>query len=175
MNKEMCPLDVSLSLSFNGIASETHPVGLNISMFPALDTPQTLTYAEKKRHSAFKNRADRKRSSLETISPDSEANSNRFIIDFHSCMFGIQDVEAHLLYNCKLSMSTFPSTVSSVMTAGDIDHRGGVITPLCLEYHVLVYIECGQTVLYFDKTQKKKKKDPVIDPLLLPPIEILIT
>lgn len=60
------------------------------------------------------------------------------------------------------------------MTAGDIDHRGGVITPLCSEYYLLVYIEIGQTVLYFDMTQKKKK-DPVIDPLLLPPIEILIT
>lgn len=129
MNKEMCPLDVSLSLSFNGIASKTYPVVLNISMFPALDTPQTLT-CRTKCHSAFKNRADRIRSGLETISQDSKANSNRFIIDFHSCIFSIQDVEAHLLYNCKLSMSTFPSTVSSVMMAGDIDHRGGVITPL---------------------------------------------
>lgn len=47
------------------------------------------------------------------------------------------------------------------MTTGDIDHRGGVITPLCSEYHVLVYIECGQTVLYFDTTQKKKKKTQI--------------
>lgn len=40
------PLDVSLSLSFNGIASKSYPVGVNISVFRALDTPQTLTYAE---------------------------------------------------------------------------------------------------------------------------------
>lgn len=62
-----------------------------------------------------------------------------------------------IIASCQCQL--FPSTVSSVMTAGDIDHRGGVITPLCSEYHVLVFIECGQTVLYFDTTQKKRKKE----------------
>lgn len=137
-------------------------------MFPALDSPQTLTY------SASKNRADRRRSGLKTITQDSKANSNRFIIDFHSWIFSIQDVEAHLLYNCKLSMSNFP--INCIFCNDGGWHR----PPWWGNYSFLFRIPraCIYIYKWTDCSllwHESRKKGPVIDPLLLPPIEILIT
>lgn len=145
---------------------------------PSLGYSSDSNLCRTKRHSASKNWADRGRSGLETISQDSKANSNRFIIDFHFYIFSIQDVEAHLLYNCKLSMSTFP--INCIFCNDGGWHR----PPQWGNYPFVFGIPCACIYrMWTDfstltRLKKKKKKDPdcpVINPLLLPPIEILIT
>lgn len=107
----------------------------------------------------LQNRADRRRSGLKTISQDSKANSNRLIIDIHSCIFSIQDDEAHLLYNYKLSMSTFP--INCIFCNDDGWHR----PPWWGNYSFVFGIPCACiyrmwtdcSLLWHDSKKKKKK------------------